>query len=308
MEELNLGTEELIKRFEEDLKTAGKAKNTIQTYPQTIRAFSRFVDGNLLGATKENLQAYLNSMRDRDFRQTTIGRYFIILSKFYEFLIYTELYTQANPIITFRKRYLRPFKGSSGSSQRWCPTTEEVTKLVNSILNTRDKAIVVLLFKTGIRRKELSELDFSDLDINKMTIKLKKTAKRTNRLVYFDEETAYVLGRWLKRREILNKGKNPALFLSKYGDRLDLYPIDDLFRKYAKMTGLYKGAEIEDKVTPHCARHWFTTELLEAGMSFEHVEHLRGDKGKSAASRYHHPNENKLKGEYQRSIPQFGLI
>ena len=180
--------------------------------------------------------------------------------------------------------------------------------MVNSILYTRDKAIVVLLFKTGIRRKELSELDFSDLDINKMTIKLKKTAKRTNRLVYFDEETAYVLGRWLKRREILNKGKNPALFLSKYGDRLDLYPIDDLFRKYAKMAGLYKGAEIEDKVTPHCARHWFTTELLEAGMSFEHVQHLRGDKGQEAANRYHHIKEDKLKEEYQRSIPQFGLI
>jgi len=119
-------------------------------------------------------------------------------------------------------------------------------------------------------------LDFVDLDINKMTIKLKKTAKRTNRLVYFDEETAYVLRRWLKQRENRNKDKNhPALFISKYGDRLDLYPIDDLFRKYAKRAGLYKGTEIEDKITPHCARHWFTTELLEAGMSFEHVQHLR---------------------------------
>jgi len=87
---LSLSAEELIKRFEEDLKTAGKSKSTVQTYPQTIRAFSNFVDGNLLGATKENLQAYLNSMRDRDFRQTTISRYFIILSKFYEFLIYSE--------------------------------------------------------------------------------------------------------------------------------------------------------------------------------------------------------------------------
>ena len=71
---------------------------------------------------------------------------------------------------------------------------------------------------------------------------------------------------------------------------------------------MYKGDKIEDALTPHCCRHWFTTELFEAGMSLEHVEHLRGDKGKSAASRYHHPNEEKLKEEYQRSIPQFGLI
>jgi integrase/recombinase XerD len=306
MEELT--PEKLISMFAEDLETAGKSKDTIKTYPWTVKNFSKFVNGNLLGVTKEYLKSYLNTMRERKFKQASIDRYFVVLSTFYEFLIYNEIYKQANPIPAFRKHYLKQYKDTPGESERKCPTTQEATKLVNSILSTRDRAIVVLFFKTGIRRKELSELDINDIDMNKMTIKLKKTAKRTNRLVYFDEETAYVLRRWLKRREILNKKQNPALFLSKYGDRLEPYPIDTLFRKYAKAAGLYKGNQLEDKITPHCARHWFTTELLEAGMSFQHVEHLRGDKGRAAATRYHHPDEEKLKREYQRIIPQFGLI
>ena len=302
-----VSSEDLISMFEDDLRLANRSKDTIIWYPNAVKAFNKFVKGNLLRVTKEDLGAYLNTMRERSFKQSSIEKYFVVLNTFYEFLMYKNIYTSANPIPTFRKHYLRQYKDSDASERR-CPTTDEVIKLVNSILNTRDQAIIVLLFKTGIRRKELSELDISNLDIDKMAIKLKPTAKRTNKTVYFDEETAYVLRRWLKRREILNKKKNPALFLSKYGDRLDLYPIDKLFRKYVKSAGLYKGDRTEDALTPHCARHWFTTELLEAGMSFEHVQHLRGDIGREAASGYHHIKEEKLKEEYERSIPQFGLI
>jgi integrase/recombinase XerD len=296
--------ERLINMFTEDLKTAGKSKDTILTYPYTLKAFCKFVKGNLLGVTREDLRDYLNSLRKRNLGQSSIERYFVVISEFYKFLIYSEIYKLPNPITDeFKRRYLKPYKGAA-QGVRKCPTTPEVIKLVNSIVNTRDLAIVVLLFKTGIRRKELSELNRSSVDLKNMTIRLEPTAKRTNRTVFIDDETAYCLGRYLKRRS----DDNRALFLSKDGSRLGLRPIDELFQKHVKAAGLYNGEQIEDKLTPHCARHWFTTELLEANMSFEHVQFLRGDKGAEAASRYHHINLERLKESYQMCMPRFGLI
>ena len=305
MEEVN--GEGLIARFTEDLKTAGRSGDTIKSYVSTVRQFCTFVNGGLLNVTKENLQGYLNNMRSRNLRKSSIKRHFTILSEFYKFLIYNELYTSANPITAFRERYLKEYKGSSGGGERYCPTTTEVIALVNSVLNTRDKAIIVMLFKTGVRRKELSELDVSDVDLEKLTAILKPTAKRTNRRVYFDDECAYILSRWLTRRETLNANNNPALFLTKDGTRMSRGAIDDMFLKYSRAAG-FTGTRIESKLTPHCCRHWFTTELEEAGMSYEHYSHLRGDKGTASASRYIHVKEKKLLEEYLRCIPRLGIL
>ncbi len=69
-----------------------------------------------------------------------------------------------NPIIPFKRRYLRKFKDDNGSESRQIISIEQASLLVNSTLNSRDKAILVLLFKTGIRRGELCNLDLDDLD------------------------------------------------------------------------------------------------------------------------------------------------
>jgi integrase/recombinase XerD len=72
---------------------------------------------------------------------------------------------------------------------------------VCSILDTRDKAVVLMLLKTGIRRNELCSLDLEDIDFAEMTIRLKPVAKRSNRVVYFDSEAAEALRQWMKMRD-----------------------------------------------------------------------------------------------------------
>jgi len=88
-----------------------------------------------------------------------------------------------------------------------------MARFVNSIMDPRDKAMVVLLAKTGIRRGELIRLDVDDIKWEDYSITLKPTPKRSNRVVFFDEECAIVLRRWLKVREKLNP-KDRALFIS----------------------------------------------------------------------------------------------
>ncbi len=115
------------------------------------------------------------------------------------------------------------------------------------------------------------------LDMENRIIRIKPTGKRSNEIVYFDEETSYVLERWLKRRELLNKKNNPALFLDQYGGRLKPGSINVLFIKYAIPAGLHnpESNRLQDKLTPHCCRHFFTTKLLEAGCPREYVQELK---------------------------------
>ena len=140
-----------------------------------------------------------------------------------------------------------------------------------------------------------------------MTILLNPTKKRTNLWVFFDDECAYVLRRWIKRRKTLNVNNSPALFLTKDATRMSGIAVGEMFRKYARAAG-FTSDRIEEKLTPHCCWHWYTTALMNARMRSQQVKWLRGDKGREALSTYHHIDPEKVKAEYLTCIPQFGLI
>ncbi|MHC1686333.1 MAG: tyrosine-type recombinase/integrase [Methanothrix sp.] len=76
----------------------------------------------------------------------------------------------------------------------------------------RNKAIIVFLAKTGISRHELVELDISDVDLVEMKIRLKPTAKITNRTVFFNDECSSILRRWLKIREGMNRNLSSRIW------------------------------------------------------------------------------------------------
>jgi integrase/recombinase XerD len=106
-----------------------------------------------------------------------------------------------NPVGSVRKRYIRRYKDHEEGQMRKLISVEDMARLINSTLDIRDKAIITILAKTGIRRKELISLDVSDVDFVEQKIKLKPTAKRTNRTVFFDDEAAVILRRWIRTRE-----------------------------------------------------------------------------------------------------------
>jgi site-specific recombinase XerD len=293
--------EELIVKFEDDLITAGQAKNTRSTYVGAVRQFSKFMNGNLLNVTKNDLRAYLNTFREQDRRKSTVKFHFTALSEFYECMVEDEIMS-ANPITaSFRERYLRQYKAASGT--RYSPTTEEVKRLVGSIINTRDLAIIIIAFKCALRRNEIRSLDITSVNMEKRELLLTPTPKRTNLRVFFDDECAQCIERWIKRRGAVNANNSSALFLSRNGERMSPQSIDDAFRKYARAAG-FTGTRIEEKLTIHCARHWNGSALYKAGMRTEFIEFLRGDKGKTSfSSTYLHLDLEQVKAEYERCIP-----
>jgi len=300
----------LLREFTTDLQTRGISDDSIEQYPVYIRVLYNFVGGNLLEVDEDVLVEYLAHLRKNKLKHNTIRHYFTVISSFYDFLLFKK-YITINPVTPmFRRHYLKSFKVHDAEQRRQCLTVRQAKTLVESILDPRERAVVLLLMKTGMRRKELSELNLENVDMENKTIHIKPTDKRSNEIIYFDLETSIILGKWLKQREKVNKNKIAAFFLDRFNNRLSPEAINKIVVKHATTVGLHNpdSDRLEDKLTAHALRHFFTTQMLEGGMPREFVQELRGDSSRSAIDIYYHIDKKKLQKSYLDCVPQFGLI
>jgi integrase/recombinase XerD len=303
---------DVISSFCEDCRLRNMSEKTIEGYKSCILTFLGFISkkGVRLGDVDNYvLKDFLGYLKfERKIKHKTIKDYFSALSSFFDYLVF-EGRVNVNIILPFRKRYLRQYKEDYDDPERKLLTVEEMSRLANSIIDPRDKAMIVLFAKTGVRRGELLKMDVDNINWEDYSITLKPTPKRSNRTVFFDEECAILLRRWLRIREKLNP-KTKALFIS-YNtlDRLCRNGVWTAVAKYAKRLGFHnpKSPRLEDHFGPHCFRHWFTTWLLRNGMPREYVKELRGDKRGEAIDIYYHIDRQELRRAYLACIPKLGV-
>jgi integrase/recombinase XerD len=277
-----------------------------------IKIFTEYLNGqgiSLIDVDRDVLRGFLEYLRlDRGVSHKTLENYFTVLSSLYEYLAY-EGYVERNPVLPVRKRYLKRYKENDAGQMRKLVSVEEMAKLINSTMEIRDKAIITLLAKTGIRRNELISLDVDDIDWAEQKIRLKPAHKRTNRIIFFDDETALILHRWLRARKARKGCDSPALFLSDWGTRINRNGVYQAVIEAAAHIGLHDPASnrMEDHFSPHCCRHWFTTHLRRAGMPREFIQELRSDVWKEAIDIYDHIDKKELRESYLAHIPQLGI-
>jgi len=302
----------LVEGFCDDCRLRNMTVESVRRYKSCLSIFGDFLGGrgvSIREVDKWVLKEFLQYVRfDRHVKEKTVENYFSAISAFYDYLIFEEL-LQMNPVSPFRKRFLRSYKDDINDPGRKLLTVEEMSMLVNSILDPRDKAIAVLFAKTGIRRNELLTSDIDDINWVEYSITLKHTPKRSNTVVFFDDECAIVLKRWLKVREKLNPPTN-ALFVSYQSlKRLDRNGLYTAIVKYATNIGFNNpnSTKLEDHFSPHCFRHWFTTWLRRNGMPREFVKELRGDRRKEAMDVYDHIDRDELRRAYLACVPKLGI-
>ena len=301
-----------IEGFCEDCRLRGMTRESIRRYRSSLLTFSEFLSengGRRQRVDMETLKGYLRYLREeRKVSFATMENNFSALAAFYDYLIFEGRAT-TNIVLPFRKRYLRRYKNDYNDPERRLLSVEEMGRLVNSIMDPRDKAIAVVLAKTGVRRGELLKLDVDDIGWEDCSIKLKPAPKRSNRVVFFDDECAVVLRRWLRVREKLNP-KTKALFVS-YQNliRLSRNGAWKAVVKYARRLGFHNpdSPRLEDHFGPHCFRHWFTTWLRRNGMPREFIQELRGDKRREAIDIYDHIDRDELRKMYLACIPKLGI-
>jgi integrase/recombinase XerD len=304
-------SDSLIDGFQSDCRIRGMAKGSVPRYLSVIKIFCEYLDGRqikILDVDRDILRDFLEYLReDRRVSHKTIENYFTVISSLYEYLAY-EGHVDRNPVLPVRKRYLKRYKEEDSGQTRKLISVEEMALLINSTLDIEEKAIIALLAKTGVRRNELISMDLDDIDWVEQRILLKPTHKRTNRIVYFDDETALILHKWLRVRES-RKADTQALFISGWGRRISRNEVYLAVIEAAERIGFHdpSSERLEDHFSPHCCRHWFTTHLRRAGMSREFIQELRGDVRREAIDIYDHIDKKELRESYLAHIPQLGI-
>ena len=308
-----LAEEELLEAFAQDCFDRRLAEETIRRYKSAIKAFLDYLEKreiNPYQVDKNILVEYIRDRRSRGIEQHTLEKDFAAINGLYDLLVFQDA-MERNIVPSIRKRYLRTYKDEDDvddESPRKLISIEEMSLLINSVIDVRDKAIMTLLAKTGVRRGELIAIDINDVNWTDQSIMLKKFRKRSNRLVFFDDETARVLKHWLIQREFISPDVT-ALFVGEKGGRLKRHGVYSMITKYAERVDLHRpeSERPEDHFTPHCFRHWYTTFLIRAGMRREFVQVLRGDRRREAIDIYDRIDKQELRRAYLAFIPQLGV-
>jgi len=181
---------------------------------------------------------------------------------------------------------------------------DEIKTLIESVATKnaagiRDKAVLEVLYASGMRVSEVIKLTLADLDSAAGEVKVVGKGSK-ERIVLLGSHAISALRRYLSevRPKLLKKRKNQTLFLSKFGLKLTTRSIERMIRKYAKKCSITK------KITPHVIRHTFATHLLSGGADLRMVQELMGHSSLSTTQIYTHITKERLKSVYDNTHPR----
>ncbi|WP_026689910.1 tyrosine recombinase XerC [Alteribacter aurantiacus] len=295
-------SEEWTKTFIRYLQIERNASvHTVENYRKDIDDFIRFMKEYELDSYADvsygEVRAYLSVLHKREYARKTVSRKVSALRSFYRYLLREEA-VKENPFVL----------ASIPKGGHRLPTflyEEEVEALFKHIetsgsLGERNKAIIELLYATGIRVSECAGVNVSDLDTELSTLLIRGKGNK-ERYVPVGSFAMEAIETYIKsgRKDIINGKENPeALFLNYKGGRLTTKSIRTMLKK------VVNDASMSARISPHVFRHSFATHMLNSGADLRSVQELLGHSGLSSTQVYTHVTKDRLKETYQRSHPR----
>ncbi|WP_370575730.1 tyrosine-type recombinase/integrase [Methanomethylovorans sp.] len=263
---------DLVDNYIFDLKLQQLRPHTIENYVSDVNHFLKHIKSPT-SIGQGDLQKYLHVLLGSELADSTLKSYFISLNSFYDFLVY-DGYCQKNPIPPFRKRYLPRREVQQKRQTVDLFIAQKIIKRTGHIL---DKTIHALFAKTGIRREELIILKKDDLHLSEEYIKGPVTGKRLeHRHLFLDTEMMEIMLDYLDWRD--EYAKSDYLFISPAGSKLHKDYPGRYLRKVGEELGIHDhNGPLDARLTPHCWRHFFTTQMHKGKMDPEYIKYLRGD-------------------------------
>ena len=262
----------------------GLSKNTISSYKNDISSFSSWCDKELLDLLKItdlNLNNYISNLFSIGLKSSSINRKISSIKHFYLFLLKKKV-IKNSPVdeIAIPKQ------------EKYLPTSmseDEVECLLGSPkssikIERRDKAMIEILYATGMRISELVNLKLTDIDFNRSVLKVFGKGSK-ERLVPYGEKAAEALRIYLEDRKKLD---SKDVFLSNRGTRITRGAFWQRIKIYIKRENL------KSSISPHTLRHAFATHLLNRGADLRSVQILLGHSDLSTTQIYTHIAKKRL--------------
>ena len=247
------------------------ADSTTASYRSDLLVYNDWLIQNghdLLKAQPDVIEKWLEVRFARRASPRTVARDQIVLKRFYGFLK-TRGRIDVDPTLQLVKpRIPRSLPDAPSSSDM--VSLLDITEL-NSLTGLRDKAMLELLYATGLRASELSALEMNDLNHQTRTIRVQGKGER-ERLVMYGEEAAFWLDLYVSRARpaLRHEYRENHIFLSTRGKPMRVEAIRLVVKKHAE------SSSIERRMTTHSVRHAFATHLLDAGADLRSIQMLLG--------------------------------
>ena len=291
-----------IQTFLEALRNRAVSEHTLTSYESDLRDFESFVK---LRKTAFELidhifiRDFLGHLYERDLQKTSVARKLACLRTFFKFLV-REGRLKTNPAELISSPRL-PKKLPSHLPEDEAAAVVEMPQ-GSSLKDLRDRAVLELLYASGLRVRELAGLNDENLDLSQQLVRVFGKGRK-QRIVPFGEFAAKALTAYLTERDRLglshpeDDGQTPV-FVSIRGRRLNARDVQRLVEK--TRLRLPSGR----RLTAHTLRHSFATHLLERGADLRAIQELLGHSSLATTQKYTHVSLEHLRAEYDKAHPK----
>lgn len=293
--------ERLLKEFIYFLSVEkGLSSNTLESYRRDLQKFFLFLQekniNNIEHISRTDLTDFLLKQKEKGLAPTTLTRNLASIRSFYQFLLKEQIITE-NPSTDLEtpkteKKLPRVLSFNEIELLLEQPETKNVIGL-------RDKAMLELLYATGIRVSELVSLNVKEVNFKMGFIKCSGKGNK-ERMIPLGSVAIRSIQEYLKnsRPKILKQKEEKALFVNQQGSRLTRQGFWKILKKYALKAG------IQTDITPHTLRHSFATHLLENGADLRSVQEMLGHADIATTQIYTHVARRKIKEIYDQTHPR----
>lgn len=275
----------------------GLAPLTAASYQRDLRKFAHFVGSRPLSAiNRGDLREFLRTLYGQGLKARSVARHLVSLRRFFRFLVREG--------VVGRDVAREVDSPEIGATLPKCLSADEVDALLarpdaSTPSGLRDKAMLELLYATGMRVSELVGVRVSDLDGNLGIIRCMGKGRK-ERLIPVGREALRAVDAYRRsgRGQFLKRGDTSFLFLNQRGTMLSRVGFWKIIRRYGR------EASISSPLTPHVVRHSFATHLLERGADLRSIQLMLGHSDISTTQIYTHVIKERLKQVYQAHHPR----
>ena len=280
----------------------GLATNTIMSYERDLKSYLQYLKNvesihSLNEVQRVHIVHFLRFLKEQGKSSKTLARHIASIRSFHQFLLRDKAVEQDPSVLIETPRLERNLPKVLN--------LQEVEKLldspkINNHYGLRDKAMLELLYATGIRVSELIGLDMDNIHLNMGFIRCIGKGNK-ERIIPIGRTAVDAIKLYLENGRAhfaSSKHRDEALFLNHQGKRLTRQGFWKILKKLTKEAG------IEKELTPHTLRHSFATHLIENGADLRAVQEMLGHADISTTQIYTHVTKTRLKDEYTKFFPR----